>query len=730
MTSDRWKRVERLFEEAREHLPEHRDSFLLQACGDDSRLRDDVVLLLDGDERAPGDFMKLPELDPSAEEGGGEKTLDPLIGQRVSQFRITGLLALGGMGTVYLAEQEQPKRTVALKVLREGLASPSMLRRFDHESQILARLRHPGIAQVYEAGTHKADGRSVPFFAMELIPDAQPITNYTHERGADTRERLRLFQQVCEAVQHGHQKGVIHRDLKPSNILVDTSGSVKIIDFGVARCTDSDLAVTTMHTDVGQLIGTLQYMSPEQCEADPLGIDTRSDVYSLGVVLYELLTGRLPYDVTQRAMHSAARVICEQPPDRPSTLDRNVKGNLETIVLKALEKDRNARYQSASDLGRDIEHYLSREPIEAAPPTVWTRYLRWVARHPMASSALGSLMIAATILSTVYFTSIRPHATPAEVQLLFGSREAWLLAADEHRLHRWKAYPGGSITGALFLDDPSPNGDRRVAVIGYDVGGEGKHRGQVCAYDVTEGVHEEPDWCGAVETSHLPSDRTRNLSAEEFGVQAMTALDIFPERDGDEIVVVYNHYWSRRVIHIYSLNGELLYQVWHDGDAVESFWMADPELLVFAGTNAIVQWRQRGHPEVNAFYPHVVWAIHPELGGVHSKYICTDDAVDCIEPAWYKCLLPGSSSDTLATVKLRTPERRFQDGAHCNISCYYRHPAGNNTIVAGWVIDEHGEHVDESWHWSDGYTKFKDKLVQIENFHLGPLPPIVSKNRD
>ncbi len=655
---------------------------------------------------------------------------DPMIGTTVGRFRIDAVLASGGMGTVYLAEQERPKRTVALKVLREGLASPSMLRRFDHESQILARLRHPGIAQVYEAGTHKAVGRSVPFFAMELIPDAQPITNYTHERATDTRERLRLFQQVCDAVQHGHQKGVIHRDLKPSNILVDASGRVKIIDFGVARCTDSDVAVTTMHTDVGQLIGTLQYMSPEQCEADPLGIDTRSDVYSLGVVLYELLTGRLPYDVTHRAMHSAARVICEQSPDRPSTVDRDVKGDLETIVLKALEKDRDARYQSAGALGRDVERYLHHEPIEAAPPTLWTRYLRWVARHPVASSALASLTIAATILSTAYFTRIRLHATPVRTQPSVDFREVWLLAADGNRLHRWKAYPGGLITAVPLLDDPSTPEGKQIAVIGYNGAGDGPRRGQVCAFDVREGDFDVPVWCAGMKASHLPTDPTRELSAEEFGAYKMTALDIFPERLGHEIVVIFNHRWSRRAIQIYSLSGKLLYQVWHDGAVLDPFWMVGDGLLVFGGTNALAQWWQRGHPEVDAYLPHVLWAVRPELGGVHAKYICTDDAKGCIEPAWYKCLLPASSSDVFGAVEPVQPERRYQDGAHCNLNCYYRSPEDGDPIVAGWVIDEHGKRVDDSWHNVDAYTKFMDQLDRIENFYLGPLPPIVSQNRD
>jgi len=287
--------------------------------------------------------------------------------QRIGQYRIQRAIASGGMGTVYEALQETPRRTVAVKVIRAGIASRSALRRFEYESQLLARLRHNGIAQVYEAGTHRDGEVTVPYFAMEYIVGARPITDYVVQAGLSTRERLKLFAEVCEAVHHGHQKGIIHRDLKPSNILVDSSGQVKIIDFGVARATDSDLAVTAFETEAGQLIGTLQYMSPEQCAADPNDIDTRSDVYALGVVLFEMLGGRPPYDIKGTAIHEATRIVSEQPPTRLSTIDRTLSGDVETIVLKTLEKDRDRRYQSASALVADIERYLNNEPISARP---------------------------------------------------------------------------------------------------------------------------------------------------------------------------------------------------------------------------------------------------------------------------------------------------------------------------------------------------------------------------
>lgn len=317
--------------------------------------------------------------------------------KQIGQFHVKALLAAGGMGVVYRAVQEQPRRTVAVKVMKHGIASRSAMRRFEYESQVLARLRHPGIAQVFEAGTHDDGTGPVPYFAMEYIPSAKTITLFANEKKLKTRERLELFAQACDAVHHGHQKGIIHRDLKPDNILVDTQGKIKIIDFGVARGTDSDLAVTTLQTDVGQLIGTLQYMSPEQCEADPDAIDARSDVYSLGVVLFELISGQLPYRVSRKHLLDGTRAIKENEPTRLSTINRTLRGDIETIVLKTLEKDRDRRYQSAAELAQDIRFYLRGDAITARPPSAAYRLSLFARRN---RSPLGVAALLAVVAST------------------------------------------------------------------------------------------------------------------------------------------------------------------------------------------------------------------------------------------------------------------------------------------------------------------------------------------
>ncbi len=311
----------------------------------------------------------------------------------IGAYHLKRVIASGGMGTVYEAVQTQPRRAVAIKVMNRGIASRSALRRFEFEAQVLARLRHPGIAQIYEAATQDLGAGEVPYFAMEYIPNALPLTDYARRRELSVRRRLDLFARVCDAVHHGHQKGIIHRDLKPTNILVDASGQPRIIDFGVARATDSDLAITTLQTDVGQLVGTLQYMSPEQCDADPHALDTRSDVYALGVVLYELLCEQLPYDVRRAAVHEAARVIRESAPARPSTVSRTVRGDVETITLKAMEKDRDRRYHSAHELASDIRRYLRDEPIVARPPSMLYQLRKFARRNRAAVSGGAGVVV-------------------------------------------------------------------------------------------------------------------------------------------------------------------------------------------------------------------------------------------------------------------------------------------------------------------------------------------------
>ena len=350
--------------------------------------------------------------DPSMDQFG-----QTLIGTRIGRYKIKRVIGSGGMGTVYEAIQEQPRRRVAIKMLKRGITSRSALHRFEFESQLLARLRHSGIAQVYEAGTHddSDSGEGIPYFVMEYIPNAKTLTEYADHKKLDTHERLKLFGQVCDAVQHGHLKGIVHRDLKPGNILVGPSGVPQIIDFGVARSTDSDMAITTLQTDVGQLIGTLQYMSPEQVEADPADIDPRSDVYALGMILYELLTGSLPYDVGHAAIHEAVRMVREDEPSRLSTINRQLRGDVETITLKALEKNRNRRYQSALELQRDILNHLSGDPVSARRASVLYQLQRFSRKH-RATAVTGGIILSISLIAVIFVAMFAIDASRERVR--------------------------------------------------------------------------------------------------------------------------------------------------------------------------------------------------------------------------------------------------------------------------------------------------------------------------
>lgn len=326
----------------------------------------------------------------------------PPIPERIGRYAIRGVVGAGGMGVVYLATQESPAREVALKVMKDGLSSPRLRKRFDSEAQALARLQHPHIAQIFEAGIHYSGGDDdepveVPYYAMEFIRDARSLSGYARERSLSPTARIQLFIKIARALDHAHQRGLVHRDIKPGNILVAPDGEPKIIDFGVARDLLEHPAATA-NTQLGQLVGTLQYMSPEQAATDAINIDHRSDVYSLGVVLYELLRGKLPYDLTNVGTLNVPRIIRETAPNAPRGEDAAFPADLQTILLTALHKDRTRRYQTADDLAHELERYLNNQPIRASGDSVWyilsTRARAAIADHAALVLALWTLAAA------------------------------------------------------------------------------------------------------------------------------------------------------------------------------------------------------------------------------------------------------------------------------------------------------------------------------------------------
>jgi WD40 repeat protein/predicted Ser/Thr protein kinase len=447
MSEQPHSRVRSLFDQAADLPQEERGAFLDAACDGDAGLRALVERLLAYDTGAgiDEDENGLPKSTPArAPEVTVPNSTSPWpveapgLPSRIGRYRVVRLHGEGGMATVYEAEQDQPRRTVALKVIRPGLVTPELVKRFRHEAEILARLQHPGIAQIHEAGVAD-DGR--PFFAMEFIR-GMPLDRYAHGRRLDVPARLELLARVCDAVQHAHDTGVIHRDLKPRNILVDETGQPTVLDFGIARVTDPDLLLTANETRTGQLLGTLNYMSPEQIAADSSGLDARSDVYTLGVILYELLAHRLPYQLDQLSVHEVARVIEQEEPPRLGSIDRRYRGDIETIVAKALEKERTRRYASADDLASDVRRHLRRETILARKVSSAERSWRWARRNPSIAVLVGVLIGVLLLATAGSLVAARRFYS------LAGAREAQRLAADQARVQEASARRSADLANA------------------------------------------------------------------------------------------------------------------------------------------------------------------------------------------------------------------------------------------------------------------------------------------
>lgn len=431
--------------------------------------------------------------------GNGELR-DPMIDQRLGPWRITSLIARGGMGAVYRACRDDRafQKEVAVKLIAPapapapGRGRESQLHRFSHEVQALARLEHPHIARLIDGGF---TDRGEPYLVMELV-EGLPLLKDAAARGLDLRGRIEQLVRVAEAVQHAHQRGVIHRDLKPDNILVDAAGNPRVLDFGIARLIEDDGELATFRTTDGQLLGTVPYMSPEQLCGDHAEIDTRSDVYALGVVGYELLSGQLPFDVRGRPLPEAIRIVCEQQPRPLHALNRRLRGDLETIIAKAIERDTRRRYASAAEFAADLRRYLNREPIAARRATTVDLLRNLARRHRAAAAgvvAVCFVMMAGLATTTWQLVrAVRAERLAAERTALADELRGKAEQARDDA--RREAAEARAINDVLDMIITSPNPGRSGADVrvidALDAAENWLDGGKVCEPAVQAAVHD------------------------------------------------------------------------------------------------------------------------------------------------------------------------------------------------------------------------------------------------
>lgn len=454
MKTQRWQRISNLLERAIDLDVPARRRLYEHECPDDPTLGEEVERLVVADTGARG-FLEPPP---------GPSAADPLrptsAGDRIGAYTLVRRIAAGGMGVVYEARQERPNRRVALKLVQSSLVDAAALRRFRYEAEALGRLRHPGVAQVYEAGVDVDEhGEERPFLAMEFIEGARAVTVYVRERELSFVDIARLAVEICAAVQHGHERGVLHRDLKPSNVLVDASGIVKVIDFGIARVLGDQATRATL---AGELVGTLTSMSPEQLEGDLDSIDVRADVFAIGTLLYEMLCGDPPLDLRGLSLSEALTKARTSTPAAPSSKRAGIPLELEWIVLRAMESERVRRYASAADLARDLERFLGDEPVLAGPPSTVYRVTKFVRRNRIVVAASVAILVAIVVGAIVAVVQ-RNRAVVAKERAEFAedlAQKRLRQLESEARTNRELADFQGSI---LRSADPDGSGrDARV----------------------------------------------------------------------------------------------------------------------------------------------------------------------------------------------------------------------------------------------------------------------------
>ena len=621
MTRDPYSQAKALFIAARELAEERRVPFI-ESQTDDRAVREAVLSLLSHDDAAP----------TSADRGVSIGDPEGFIGAEIDGFRLLSVLGIGGMGVVYLAEQDRPRRRVALKLISRQFPREEHIRRFLYEVEVLGRLDHPGVATIHAAGVWRRESTRAPYFVMEHVPDAVGLTRFATEHGLSTRERVQLFTRVCDAVAHGHQRGIVHRDLKPDNVLVGADGAPKIIDFGIARSLDADLGITRSVTVEGTLVGTLQYMSPEQCDGPTSAIDTRSDVYALGIMLHELICGAPPYDLSGASVVAAARTISRGVGAVSAANRRSLGRTLEHIVLRCLEPRPAQRYGSAGELATDLRRYLDGDPVGRRG--AMQRVARWLVRHPIATGAAGSaaaVLAASGVVALVLTYRVMLH--PAYVEPSPDGSSVSVVSRGGLSLKRIDARLVGGIRQheRIFPGDGSESGWLLAVILHQDA--DHKHRGRLLIVDPFDGfAMADPT---PITAEGFGIKATAQTVGVEYYARRLIVADVFPEADGPEIVVAFHHALNYpRVLQVRSQRGEVLFQCRIPGTVRAMMWHEGAGHLVCTGDL---------YGEAFALSAPCVYAVSPAFGVVSTDWAAPEaPATDPIGMSW--CLRASAPS--------------------------------------------------------------------------------------
>lgn len=657
----------------------------------------------------------LDEPEPASQPPDAERGTLPSIEGYVLDGRLGG----GGGGEVYRAVRIGSDRPLAIKILNQRIGETPEARRAWRELDVLEQLRLSCLPRLIDHGI--TDGRM--FLVMEFI-DGHPLTEHCRISDLDRTARVELLANVADAVQSLHEHGVMHRDIKPSNVIIDPNGQPVLIDLGIAALLSRSAAETL--TKDGAPIGSPAYMAPEQARGEKDAISTRSDVYGLGATAYVILTGHTPHDM-DATLHEAIRRVAFDEPRLPREIDPSLPKPLAAVLAKAAAQDPRRRYTSPAEFARDLRRWLNREPVEAGGISLPQRVGRLVARHPTITTAvmcfsIALLTLAATVIAVDYL-----NARPYEVQI-DPDDQSWarLKSIDGAILHEW---PGGGKTGVVFgqlIEDPLFLDVERAVLIGINHSDAPANlNGQLMMFDA-----DDPDhllWESGTGPPKIDMPEPNSvIRGERFGIGGVVIADVFPDREstGEEIIAVHNHILdSASLIRISRMDGEILYEVWHDGVVRSLLWLPEEGLLVAAGVNSEATWSERGHPEwEGAGGAEVVLAVRPQYGRRHSEWIHTPGGRGTYEPEWYRCVMPIPLLKRFRLAGrdgLEMADQRIQRDWVFRVN--YR-ADGQMALSLSLQLDAAGELVGRECAGSYGGDP---SLPDPESFHLADLPPIV-----